>query len=373
GGGARGGQAKTPRGGRQRKRPRHTIDGVDPSSRWREHDDDALGRDVDHLGRLLGEVLREQEGEAGFALVEEYRARTKALRAGSGWPADFGPDGQALLRRTEGLDLRQARLLVRAFTAYFHLVNMAEEHHRLRVLRQRERQAETASGGYKESVAEAVALAAQAGVPAEVLQRRLRGLTVEPVFTAHPTEARRRTVLDKLRRLALLTEALEDPRLAPGARAEARDRIREEITALWRSEEVHRRAPAVFDEVNNGLYYFEPSLWHVVPPLYADLQRALERSYPGFTFEVPPLLRFGSWMGGDRDGNPHVTAAVTEHTLLVHRETALGLYEGDLERLQRHLSVTAEDASLVPALRESLARDAAALPDIAASAQAQFA
>ncbi len=346
---------------------------MDPTSRWREHDEDALGRDVDHLGRLLGEVLREQEGEKGFALVEEYRARTKALRADGGRPPDFGTDGQTLLRRTEGLSLDEARLLVRAFTAYFHLVNMAEEHHRLRVLRQRERQTEASEGGYKESVAEAVALAAQAGVPAEVLQRRLQDLLVEPVFTAHPTEARRRTVLDKLRRLAGLSEALEDPRLPPGPRAEVRDRIREEITALWRSEEVHRRAPAVFDEVNNGLYYFEHSLWEVVPRIYADLERALERSYPGQAFEVPPLLRFGSWVGGDRDGNPHVTAAVTEHTLLVHRETALGLYEGELERLQRHLSVAMEDGRLTPALRESLARDAADLPDIAGSAQAQFA
>ena len=343
--------------------------------RPREPDEDALGRDVDALGRLLGEVLREQEGEAGFALVEEYRAKTKALRADGGWPRDFGPEGQALLQRTEGLGLDQARLLVRAFTAYFHLVNMAEERHRLRVLRQRERQAAEASadGPRKESIAEAVAAAARAHVPAADLQRRVDGLLVEPVFTAHPTEARRRTVLDKLRRLAGLAEGLEDPRLPPSRRAEVQDRIREEITALWLTEEVHHRAPAVFDEVNNGLYYFEHSLWEVVPAVYADLERALARFYPGQAFDVPALLRFGSWMGGDRDGNPHVTAAVTEHTLLLHRETALGLYQDDLERLQRHLSVAADEASLPSALRQSLRRDAADLPDIAASADAQFA
>ncbi|HEV7500592.1 MAG TPA: phosphoenolpyruvate carboxylase, partial [Vicinamibacteria bacterium] len=347
---------------------------MDPSSRSRDQEEDALGRDVDALGRMLGEVLREQEGEAGFALVEEYRAQTKALRAAAGWPRDFGAEGQALVRRTEGLSLPEARLVVRAFTAYFHLVNMAEEHHRLRVLRLRERQkAEVSATAYKESIGEAIALAAAAAVPADVLQERLRALLVEPVFTAHPTEARRRTVLDKLRRLAVLTETLEDQRLPPAQRAETQDLIREEITALWSSEEVHRRAPAVFDEVNNGLYYFEHSLWEVVPRIYGDLERALAVSYPGHTFEVPPLLRFGSWMGGDRDGNPHVTAAVTEHTLLVHRETALGLYEDDLARLQRHLSVASDDSALSLALRESLARDAALLPDIAASAQAQFA
>src|SRR6185503_13169148 len=106
----------------------HTIDPVEPSSRPRDHDEDALGRDVDALGRMLGQVLREQEGESGFALVEEYRAKTKALRAEGGWPRDFGAEGQALLQRTEALSLDEARLVVRAFTAYFHLVNMAEEH-----------------------------------------------------------------------------------------------------------------------------------------------------------------------------------------------------------------------------------------------------
>jgi phosphoenolpyruvate carboxylase len=353
----------------------HTIDAVDPPARPRDAEEDALGRDVDALGRLLGEVLREQEGEAGFALVEEYRAKTKALRADGGWPRDFGPEGDALLRRTDGLALDQARLVVRAFTAYFHLVNMAEERHRLRVLRQRERASgeAQAESPRKESIAEAVAAAARAGVSAEDLQRRLHGLQVEPVFTAHPTEARRRTVLDKLRRLAGLAEALDDPRLPPGQRSEVQDRIREEITALWLTEEVHQRAPAVFDEVNNGLYYFEHSLWDVVPRIYADLEDALARYYPGGSFSVPALLRFGSWMGGDRDGNPHVTAAVTEHTLLVHRETALILYEDSLERLQRHLSVAADEAALPAALRESLRQDAADLPDIATSAQAQFA
>ena len=141
-------------------------------------------------------------------------------------------------------------------------------------------------------------------MPAEVLQRRLRGLLVEPVFTAHPTEARRRTVLDKLRRLARFTEILDDPRLTPSQRTDVQDRIREEITALWLSEEVHRRAPAVFDEVNNGLYYFEHSLWEVVPRIYARPRAGAGASYPGQAFEVPALLRFGSWMGGDRDGNP---------------------------------------------------------------------
>jgi len=312
-------------------------------------------------------VLKEREGEAGFALVEEYRARTKALRAKDPRPVDFGPEGAALLARTEALSLDEARLVVRAFTAYFHLVNIAEERHRLRVLREREGH----DAMVRESVAEAVAEAARAGAPAGRVRALLASLAVEPVFTAHPTEARRRTVLEKLRRLSHLTGALGEERLATRARARLLDAVREEITALWLTDEVHRLAPSVFDEVRNGLYYFEQSLWDVVPRLYRATEAALAESYPGETFTVPPFLRFGSWIGGDRDGNPHVTARVTEQTLLLHKDVALGLFEHDLDELQRHLSVSSDRSSA--ALAASLEEDAAAMPDVARSADGQFA
>jgi phosphoenolpyruvate carboxylase len=333
-------------------------------------DEDRLSRDVDTLGRLLGEVLREQEGDQGFALVEEYRARTKALRA-DGWPLDFGPEGLRLLERTLALPLSDARLLVRAFTAYFHLVNMAEERHRIRVLRDRER--ERSPEPAQESVGEAVAQAAGAGVPAERWRELFRHALLEPVFTAHPTEARRRTVLEKLRRLAGMAEALDDPRASPREDAEARERLREEITALWLTEEVHRRAPGVFDEVANGLYYFETTLWDVVPRLYRDLESALAAAYPGEAWEVPPFLRFGSWVGGDRDGHPHVTASVTEQALLLHKETALALYERDLERLQQHLSAARDEGAVDATLQESLDADRERQPELAHLEEGPFA
>ena len=336
---------------------------------------DELSRTVNLLGRLLGEVLREQEGEAAFDLVEEFRARTKALRhADHGWPADFGPEGEALLERTRKLSLQETRLLVRAFTAYFHLVNVAEERHRLRVLRQREQAAARGSSEApprNESVAEAVQEAVEAGVPAEEVHRLLSRARVEPVFTAHPTEARRRTVLEKLRVLAALAEPLDDPRMAPSEEAALHRRLKEHIAALWLTEEVHRHLPAVFDEVRNGLYYFEHALWEAVPGLYRDVEEAVRRAFPESPARVPPLLLFGSWIGGDRDGNPLVTAAVTEQTLRLQQETALGLYEADLERLQAHLSVATEATG--PALAESLERDARDLPDVARPARRQFA
>ena len=311
-------------------------------------------------------MLKESAGGAAFDLVEEYRARTKALRAGDPRPADFGPEGQALLDRTAALSLDEARLVVRAFSAYFHLVNIAEERHRLRVLREREARGEVV----RESVAEAFAEAARGGATADRVRSLLSGLAVEPVFTAHPTEARRRTVLEKLRRLGQLTAALDEDSAARG-HARLLDAIREEITALWRTDEVHRLAPSVFDEVRNGLYYFEQSLWEVVPRLYRAIDDALALSYPGEAFDVPPFLRFGSWIGGDRDGNPNVTARVTEQTLLVHKDVALELFERDLDTLQRHLSVSSESPSA--ALSASIEEDAAAMPDVARSADGQFA
>lgn len=323
-------------------------------------EDDALSRDVNALGRLLGEVLREQEGERGFALVEDYRARTKELRAAAAANADFGRAGEELLERTARLSLDEARLLVRAFTSYFHLVNLAEERHRLRVLRRREIATGPAPRG--ESIEQAIVEAAGAGVPASRVRALLPACLVEPVFTAHPTEARRRTVLDKLRRLTELVETLDGPRRPPRELAATHDRIREEITALWVTEEVQQRAPTVLDEVRNGLYYFQ-ALWEVVPRLYRELESALAAAYPAEAFDVPAFLRFGSWIGGDRDGNPYVTAEVTEATLRLHKETALALYGRELAALQRHLSAGGEAPA---ALARALEADAAAMPQLAA-------
>ena len=333
-------------------------------------EDDALGRDVSTLGRLLGEVLREQEGQPGFALVEDYRARTKALRSREAFPADFGDAGRDLLQRTAALTLGQARLLVRAFTSYFHLVNMAEQTHRLRVLRRRE--IERAGAPRVESIAEAVAAAARGGLGADDMRRLLEGCTVEPVFTAHPTEARRRTVLEKLRRMAALVEALDDPRLPPSEVAALRDRLREEIAALWLTEEIRRHAPTVLDEVRNGLFYFEQSLWEVVPRLHREMESALAAAYPGHPLAVPPFLRFGSWMGGDRDGHPHVTARVTAATVRIQKDAVLALYARELEGLQRGLSVRAEAEETFPALAASLEADARLMPDLASALGRRF-
>ncbi len=322
---------------------------------------DPLARDVDELGRLLGRVIEEQEGPSGLQLIEEVRALAKKMRAEV--PASdlaFGPAARALVSRLEALDRDAANLVARAFTAYFHLVNIAEENHRLRTLRSRERNAD--DGPVRGSVAEALAQAAAAGVSAEHVTDVIGRLAIEPVFTAHPTEARRRTVLERLRRLRECVERFGVDGASAADRESLQEELLEEITALWRTDELHRRAPTVLDEVRNALYYFEASLWHVVPRLESELREALAASYPDV--DVPPLprLRFGSWVGGDRDGNPFVTALVTEQALRLHRELALDLYERELQSLLRHLSVAATPPHVPAVLLESLGSDVARFP-----------
>ena len=319
---------------------------------------DPLARDVDELGRLLGRVIEEQEGASGLQLIEEIRALAKKMRAEA--PASalaFGPAARALGSRLESLDRDGANLVARAFTAYFHLVNIAEENHRLRTLRSREQKA--GDGHRRGSVAEALAQAAAAGVSAEHVRDVVGRLAIEPVFTAHPTEARRRTVLERLRRLRERVERFGEDGASAADRETLREGLLEEITALWRTDELQRRAPTVLDEVRNALYYFEASLWDVVPRLESELRAALAASYPDVDVPPAPRLRFGSWVGGDRDGNPFVTALVTEQALRLHRELALDLYERELQSLLRHLSVSAIAPHVPSVLLESLSSDVA--------------
>lgn len=307
---------------------------------------DSLARDVSTLGRLLGEVLQEVAGIDTYDLVEEFRGLARNFRAATDTGAESAivRTGEALLARARSLSLPEAHLVVRAFTAYFHLVNLAEERQRLRILRVRE--LESGDTPRSESIRQAVAEIRSSGISADRLATILRQALVEPVLTAHPTEARRRTVLHKLRNLSTLIAPLDQPRITAREREINLNAIREVITSLWVSEEVRSRRPSVLDEVRNGLYFFESSLWDVVPRLYRDLEDALRSEFPDGGFDVPSFLRFGSWIGGDRDGNPSVTARITEHALRLHKDTALALYEGSLRALQRHLSVAPASLNL---------------------------
>jgi phosphoenolpyruvate carboxylase len=191
-----------------------------------------------------------------------------------------------------------------------------------------------------------------------------------PVFTAHPTEAKRRTILTKLARIADVLRALDLESPTPEEERAAHETLREELVSLWQTEETRAYKPDVMDEVRNGLYYFETTLHDLAPEVVASLERAVTEHYPGA--RVPPaFLRFASWIGGDRDGNPHVTAAATEEALRAHHDLALRLLRRGIERLHGHLSTT-ERWGVDPRLVESLEADAAAFPDEASRAESRY-
>jgi phosphoenolpyruvate carboxylase len=326
---------------------------------------DALSEQVKRLGELLGETLIEQEGHALFDRVEEIRALAKAHRAG------YAAAGARLLARIEALPLAEARGVVKAFAAYFQLVNLAEEQERIRILRRRAHEAQAKGEPMGETIEAAVRLLREEGVPAAEVREVLSRLLVMPVFTAHPTEAKRRTVLTKLGRIAEALHRLDFASPTPEEAESLLDLVREEVVSLWQTEETRHYRLGVMDEVINGLYYFETTLFDLAPRMRRRMRQALEREYRGEAFHVPVFLRFGSWIGGDRDGNPHVTARVTEDTLREHKATALRLYQTAMDRMRGLLS-SAESLGISEALRASLADDAALLPDEMARAAERY-
>lgn len=357
-----------------------------------------LRDDVRLLGGLVGDVLCEQGGPDLFAAVEHLRTAAIALRspesddppaAGTaGVPHAAPPErGHLAPAHDHGLESTIAadallqwarqqsteRLLqcARAFGVYFHLINLAEQHHRLRTLREREQ----SGAPLHESIAAAVATLQRDGLGAPAVREGLRGLSVHPVFTAHPSEARRRTLLQHLEHAAALIAALDDPRVPPRERAATLDALHGRIALIWQTAEARVGRPSVLDEVQTVLYYLAGTVYDVVPTVWRALEAALamptgpedrtqEAPAPGAALpavEAPALLRFGSWVGGDRDGNPAVTADVTRAAARLARAALLRRYRDELRALGRDLSVSARLVGASPALLDSLAHDRAAL------------
>jgi phosphoenolpyruvate carboxylase len=299
-----------------------------------------LRDDVRVLGELLGDTLRAREGEALFQTVERVRAMAK--RAGEG-------DDEAFRRLADdlaALPVEAALPVARAFAQFLNLANIAEQHHRIR--RRRAYQRDAASPPQRGSCDDAFARLMSAGIDPERLCEAVSALRIELVLTAHPTEVARRTVVQKYNRIARalaqgdrhdLTIPEEDARIAA---------LRREIAGAWSTHEVRAERPTPLDEVRGGLVVFEQSLWHAVPAYLRAVDRALRRhAGRGLPPGAAPL-RFGSWIGGDRDGNPNVTPEVTRKACLYARWVAADLYLRDLDALRDELSI--EDAS--PALRE---------------------
>jgi phosphoenolpyruvate carboxylase len=317
---------------------------------------DPLAREVRLLGALLGQVIIEQAGEAIFDLVERLRLAAIAFRK------DDDPAVRARLEaELDALELADAEAVISAFSLYFQLVNLAEARARVRALRRRERAAR--DGLLDDSVAEAIARLRRAGRSEEDLDAIIARLSISPVLTAHPTEARRRTTLLALRRSAALLERFDDLRLTPSEDSEIRRRLREEISELWRTSDLRAVAPEPLDEVRTAMAVFDATLFTLAPRLYRAVDAALGADTGERPPRVPAFLHFGSWIGGDRDGNPAVTADLIERTLRIQADHVLHGLEAVALRLMQTISASTPHERVARSLATRLARDAEELAE----------
>ncbi|MBK9925247.1 MAG: phosphoenolpyruvate carboxylase [Anaerolineales bacterium] len=295
-----------------------------------------ISQTIHLLGDLLGEVISDLESPAIFQTVERIRAEAKARRAG---------DREAAGRLQElisALSSDEARAVSAAFATYFDLVNIAEDHQRVLLMRQRQDQ--KYPNPVDESIGESIAILKQRGVTSGQMKELLENLSIELVLTAHPTEARRRTVLSKIEGVAQLVQEFSDNQSSERRSAEILQSLRTEISALWLTERARLNQLAVTDEVKTGLYYVDAFFWKAIPAVYEDLERALKIHYP--ELRAPATwLKLASWIGGDRDGNPNVTAEVTAETLRLHRGLAVENHRRNMQVQSRHLSISSR---LVP-------------------------
>jgi phosphoenolpyruvate carboxylase len=350
---------------------------------------DPLALEIRLLGSLLGQVIAEQAGRELLDLVERVRRTTIRLRRGDDPSLRSG-----LVAELAALDPDRAEVVVRAFSLYFRLVNLAEERELVREARRadRARQRSTGrrgSGGVTaapdDSLAAAVDWLRGTGLDEAAIETALGRLRISPVLTAHPTEARRRTVLIALRRIERLLGRLSDREIVADEDRDARRRLREEITLLWRTADLRASAVSPLDEVRTALAFFDETLFSVVPRVYREADAALDGGTPGRrggaategsgeatdagrsgtrSPRTRPFLSWESWIGGDRDGNPAVTADITERTLRIHADHVLRGYEAVATRLAQTIAAVTPLERLSRSLAGRLARDAELLPDL---------
>jgi len=292
--------------------------------------DKELRTDINLLGEFLGEVIREQAGLELFELEEQIRQT--AIR----WRQNDGRALKELISAIRDLDDQESLTVIKAFSVFFDLTNLAEDVHRVRVLREREK--ESYPKPRSESIGAAVKHLHARGYDSVQLADLFSKISIKPVFTAHPTEAKRSTVRKKLHRIRQYLKNLHNLNLLQREKTFYHRKIKAEITSLWQTDLLHQRRPNVLDEVKWGLGFMD-SLWVEVTDICRDLDRELEYTYPDSEqISMAQVLSFGSWIGGDRDGNPHVSADVTEEALLLHRKRAIELHLEACENLYDSLS-----------------------------------
>jgi len=322
--------------------------------------DEALRRDVRLLGDLLGTVLVEQGGPGLLDTEERLRLLNRELRADPD-----GPRADDREREVEdivaGLDLVTKVGVIRAFSLYFQLVNAAEQHHRVRRRRQRDAEREREGRAQPESLAAALASAADRGISTEAIQAVLDGMSIELVATAHPTEITRQNVLGKHRLIDTCLEELDTATRSPRERRETVERLLETITILWQTDAMRAARPEVIDEVRRVVFFFEHTLADASGAVQEELERLLAEHRPGAA-PVRPVVTFGSWAGGDQDGNPNCTPDLIGKALGRHRDAALRGLRRRVRALAQDLAISERLVGVSDELLASITADAALMP-----------
>jgi phosphoenolpyruvate carboxylase len=315
--------------------------------------------DEELLTGVLREVIALGEGPAAVRLLDDAVALGQQARRGDDQAAD------KLAALVAGLSLEETEVLVRALTRWFQLVNLAEDNERVRRLRARD--AADPQRPREGSLRQVVADLREGGATAQQLQDVLDGAELRLVMTAHPTEARRRTTINKLARVFAVLRELDERTTAD--RADARRRLLATVQELWGSDDIRAAELTVADEVRGGLIHFASTLADTVPRIYRDLEQAIAEFYPEAggpsSFTVPPLLSFGSWIGGDRDGNPFVTPQTTVDALELMREQCLRLLDARLGQLAGRLSLSDRLTGPAQELEPILAAGRHGFPELA--------
>jgi phosphoenolpyruvate carboxylase len=309
---------------------------------------EALREDVHALGAIVGEILREQGGAELIDVVEQDRVFAIGRREGD------AEAGAALAARVQGRPPALARDLVRAFSAWFQVVNLAEKVHRIR--RRREYLLKDSDSPQPGGVEAALAALKSQGLKLEEVLSLIGSLSIEPVFIAHPTESTRRTILRKQQHLSQLLMDRLDPSLAPNETRSLWGAVRSELTAGWQTEDHPRERLTVSDEREHVLFYLTEVLYRVVPAFYAEIAQALEKLYgvPAEQLELPVILRFGTWVGGDMDGNPNVHAKSVRETLARQQQVIVNTYFRECQELAQQLSQSASRIGISAALSKRI-------------------
>lgn len=322
-----------------------------------------LRREIDDLGRMFGATITRFAGDDGLELVERVRGLARSMREGN---AEAGPALQALLAE---LDEAQLKIVVRSFSIFLELANLAEDRQRIRTLQQREEASYPEPR--KESIRDAIAAFKSRGLTASEVQTLVNRVAIELVLTAHPTEAKRRSVRRILRRIHHTLAERDAQQGQSRQQARINRQLQSEMEMLWQTDFIRPRRPTVLDEVARGLAFL-PVLWEEAPALIDELRQALEENYPNVRLQHdPPLIRYGSWMGGDRDGNPFVTPDITRQTLERLRATAIDLHLETCGLLSKFLSISDRETPPPPALVTAISRVGAAYPALAEELKVQ--